>query len=283
MHSFRRWFSEAIFLSCGKMLPVFLLLLIALGASGCVSVSGKLQADDTATGPPADGLPFPARHGSGSGSGSGQMAIEPTVVSYPDYRDPLIWLNRGVFAGNDVAYRFLLIPLSKGYLLITPVPVQRSVGNFFYNLKMPVYAVNHLLQFELEPLGRNLLRFGINTTIGLLGLFDPAQAWWGLKRAETDFAATLAHYGAGYGIYLVLPLFGPSDLRSGTGLVVDHFLNPTTYLLEDPEKTIVQGSDFFQDYAPDAERYSILRQKSTDSYIFFRNLYLQGVQRDADY
>jgi phospholipid-binding lipoprotein MlaA len=65
--------------------------------------------------------------------------------------------------------------------------------------------------------------------------------------------------------------------------VVEHFLNPITYLTDDPERTAIKGYDFFNEYAPEAERYETLRRKSDDPYIFFRNLYLQGVQRDADY
>lgn len=229
-------------------------------------------------------LPFPAsRHRAEATTGANEEGITPTVVSYPEYRDPLIWLNRGIFAFNDVTYRFVLIPLSKGYRGIVPDPIHRSVDNFFYNLKMPVYAVNHLLQLEAAPFGRNLLRFGINTTVGLLGLFDPAASWWELERAETGFEETLADYGAGYGIYLVLPIFGPSDLRDGAGKVVDHFLNPVVYLTQNPERSYIQGYDFFQGYAPHAERYETLRRESTDPYTFFRNLHLQGVQRDADY
>jgi phospholipid-binding lipoprotein MlaA len=259
----------------GKVRVVALLLLAGLLTSGCAAVNGHQTGDGLQSGATTDRLPFPAAQRA--------PVIEPTVVSYPEYRDPLIWLNRGVFAFNDVTYRFLLIPLSKGYLAVVPQPVQTSVGNFFYNLKMPIYAVNHLLQLEPMLLGRNLLRFGINTTVGLLGLFDPAHDWWGLDRAETDFETTLGQYGAGYGLYLVLPLFGPSDLRNAPSLVVDHFLNPLVYLTDDPERTALQGYDFFQDYAPGAEGYQTIRSKSEDPYIFFRNLYLQGVQRNADY
>ena len=259
-----------------RWLWAFLLVAVLL-VSGCAPVNGN-QADGLKAQAAAQGLPFPAARRAKS-----LESVEPTVVSYPEYRDPLIRLNRVIFAGNDVFYRYLLIPLSKVYIKVIPDPVQRSVGNFFYNLKMPVYAVNHLLQGRLKPLGRNLLRFGLNTTVGLLGFFDPAKTRWELDRAPTDFEETLARYGAGYGIYLVLPLFGPSDLRNGPALVVAHFLNPVVYLTENPERTVIQGYDFFQEYAPGAEQYETLRRKSDDPYIFFRNLYLQGVQRDAEY
>jgi phospholipid-binding lipoprotein MlaA len=144
-------------------------------------------------------------------------------------------------------------------------------------------VVNYLLQTELKQTGRSLLRFGINSTIGVLGLFDPAKSWMRIEKIETDFDDTLTVYGAGYGIYLVLPIFGPSDLRGAAAFVVDHFLDPITYLTGNPERTAIQGYDFFQNYAPNADTYKTLRKKSEDSYIFFRNLHLQRVQRDADY
>ncbi len=200
---------------------------------------------------------------------------------YSDYRDPLIGMNRAIFTFNDVTYRYLLIPLSKGYRWLVPDPVETGIGNFFHNLKTPIYVVNDLFQLEPKPLGRHLSRFVINSTIGVLGLFDPAQAWFGLERKETSFEDTLADYGAGYGIYLVLPFFGPSDVRNGTAQVVDYFLNPVPYLTDEPETTVIQAYDNFQAFAPGAETYETLRRTRDDPYIFFRNLYLQGVQRDA--
>ncbi|MDO3380781.1 MlaA family lipoprotein [Gilvimarinus algae] len=209
--------------------------------------------------------------------------VEPTVVSYLDYNDPFIGFNRAMFTFNDTVYRYALIPLANGYVKAVPLPVRNSVTNFFYNLKTPIYLVNNVLQLEGRLACRNLARFVINSTLGLAGLFDPADAWFGLQRAEAHFDDTLMKYGAGYGVYLVLPFFGPSDLRDGMSAITDYFLNPITYLMENPEKYGVKTFDFLQDYASDAERYEALREKSDDPYILFRNLYLQSVMRDADY
>lgn len=211
-------------------------------------------------------------------------AIEPTVVEYNNYRDPLIGLNRAIFAFNDVTYRYALIPLSKGYVKITPRSFRRSVSNFFYNIKTPIYLVNNVLQLDFKPAARNLVRFGINSTLGLFGLFDPAKSWFHLDRAETHFGDTLAHYGAGYGIYLVLPLLGPSDLRSGASELVDYRLNPLPDIVDDnSDERALRAYDYFNDFAPSADRYETLREKSEDPYIFFRNLHLQTIQRNADY
>jgi phospholipid-binding lipoprotein MlaA len=276
--------ASSFHISCKGLLLIP--LLACLLASGCAAVNGPRADDGLKEEAHGERLPFPAsrREAAPVPPPEGlEPGLEPTVVAYREYRDPLLHVNRAIFAFNDVTYRYLLIPLGKGYVRVVPDSVHRSVGNFFYNLKTPIYAVNHLLQLKPKPMGRNLLRFGINTTVGVLGLFDPARKWWGLEREETDFEETLSGYGAGYGLYLVLPIFGPSDLRKSASLVVGRFLNPIVYLTENPERSVILGIDLFQDYAPEAERYEILRRKAEDPYTFFRNLYLQGVQRDADY
>lgn len=209
--------------------------------------------------------------------------FEPTVVAYRDYRDPLIHFNRAMFAFNDVSYRYLLVPLGKGYTNTVPSPIQQGVSNFFYNIKAPIYTVNNILQLKPRDAGTNIARFGINSTLGIFGLFDPAYHWFDLEKADTSLGDTLAQYGAGYGFYLVLPLLGPSDLRSGTSSLVEGFLHPVSYISEDRDRIIIQGFDYFQDFAADAANYEDLIADSDDPYIFMRNFYLQNLQRDADY
>lgn len=206
---------------------------------------------------------------------------EPTVVSYPNYEDPLIGFNRAVFTVNDVAYRYALIPIAKGYNWLLPEVVRTGVGNVFHNIKMPIRSVNYLLQLKPKDAGVDVLRFVINSTVGLLGIFDPAEAWLDLKRSDNGFENTLSRYGSGYGAYIVLPFFGPSDLRNGGGRILDYALNPIPYLTNEPDTTIIMASDALQEFAPTAEKYERLRTRSDDPYLFFRNLYLQGVQRDA--
>lgn len=207
---------------------------------------------------------------------------EPLVVGYEEPSDPLSGLNRAVFGFNDVAYRWVLVPAARGYLWL-PTPVRDSVGNLFDNLRSPVSAVNHLLQLDPVGSGRNLLRFTINSTLGLAGLFDPADAWFGIEQDATGFADTLGRYGAGHGAYLVLPIFGASDFRSAPGLIVDALLHPLPWLIGEPESTLLRGVDSFQQLAPEADNYVDLHQQSDDPYVYFRDLHLQGVQRDVDF
>ena len=156
-------------------------------------------------------------------------------------------------------------------------------NNFFYNIKSPIYLINNSLQLKPKAAGVNLLRFGVNSTLGLFGFFDPAKEWFSLEKAKTDFDDTFAHYGAGYGFYIVLPLLGPSDLRDGSSALIEGVFHPIPYLVDDPEGSIIQGFGYFQEFAPQAELYQQLAEESEDPYIFFRNMYLQGIQRDAAY
>ena len=105
-----------------------------------------------------------------------------------------------------------------------------AFGNFFENLTTPARFVNCLLQGKGPEADRELRRFGINTTAGVLGFGDPAYDRWGLKPAEEDLGQTLAVYGLGDGFYVVWPLFGPSTLRDSVGMVGDSFLNPVRYV-----------------------------------------------------
>jgi len=208
--------------------------------------------------------------------------IEPNVVSYEEYHDPLIRFNRAMFAFNDVSYRHVLIPMARTYLH-APAPLRTGIANFFNNIKTPIPLLNHLFQLQPGQAGIDLLRFVINSTVGVAGIFDPASAWWELEREDTGMSETLVRYGMNYGTYLVLPLVGPSNARDGGALLVDSFLNPLGYLLDNPESLVVRGFDNFQEFAPSASGYLELREQSDDLYIFMRNLHLQDIQRDAQF
>jgi phospholipid-binding lipoprotein MlaA len=207
---------------------------------------------------------------------------EATVVTVDEYQDPLEGFNRSMFYFNDKAYRYFLTPLAKGYLKITPKPVNRSIGNFFFNLREPLFCINNLFQARPAASGKSLLRLGINSTLGLLGLFDPADAWWNLEREKTTVGDTLAFYGVGYGAYIVFPLAGPNDLRSSSSIVLEYFLHPLNYLDDKKTATSLKLFSYFQDKASTLDNYEPVLDEAVDPYIFTRNLYLQGLVRDAE-
>ncbi|MGL6065846.1 MAG: MlaA family lipoprotein [Cetobacterium sp.] len=133
--------------------------------------------------------------------------------------DPLEPLNRRVYYFNYYLDKYILMPAVDTYEYITPNLVQKSVSNFFSNLSEINTFLNSLLQFEGRKATITLARFGINSTFGILGMFDVATSLELPKNYE-DFGLTLAKYGVGNGPYLVLPGFGPSNLRDTTGKAV---------------------------------------------------------------
>lgn len=205
-----------------------------------------------------------------------------TVVSYSEYRDPIQPINRVFFKFNDVLYRYALSPLGRGYIKVTPEPVDRSLGNFFNNLREPLFSINHLLQGQFKESGKSLVRLGVNSTLGLLGLFDPADRWLALERDKTTFGETLATYGVGYGAYFVIPVLGPSSLRDGATMAFEYLGHPVHYLLESPDSTAYFVFEGFHDLADTLEKYPDIVKDTKDPYTFIRNFYLQRLMRDDD-
>jgi phospholipid-binding lipoprotein MlaA len=134
--------------------------------------------------------------------------------------DPLASLNRSVYAFNTTADKVLLRPVAQAYDSVLPGPVQQSVGQFFYNLSEPLNIVNNLLQGKVDGALNSTYRFAVNSTVGILGLFDVAKAYEVDRRPE-DFGQTLAAWGVKPGPYLMLPFLGPSNLRDGLGRITD--------------------------------------------------------------
>ncbi|MBM3516966.1 MAG: VacJ family lipoprotein [Alphaproteobacteria bacterium] len=146
--------------------------------------------------------------------------------------DPFEPLNRAVFRFNVAVDDALIRPAAVVYRAVVPDPGQIMVHNFLTNLEAPVVFANDVLQGESERAAITLSRFLMNSTIGFGGFLDPAT-YAGLERHNEDFGQTVAVWGAGDGAYLMLPLFGPSSPRDTAGLIVDHFLDPFAYIVDD--------------------------------------------------
>ncbi len=149
--------------------------------------------------------------------------------------DPLEPLNRVIFVFNSAIDTILLEPIAKLYHFVTPDFAETAIQNFTRNLRTPVYAANNLLQGDIDGFGVSSARFLVNSTVGLAGLFDVAGQR-GLKFEKEDFGQTLAVWGVGDGIYLVLPFMGPSSLRDTVGNGVDSFADPLRIYTENVDK-----------------------------------------------
>ena len=146
--------------------------------------------------------------------------------------------NRRTFAFNQNLDRAVLSPASTAYGEGLPPGVRRGVSNFSDNASLPGTVVNKLLQGELEDAVHNAIRFGFNSTVGLLGIFDVATDI-GLEERDTDFGETLHRWGFAEGRYVVLPVFGPSTERDAAGIAVDFVLNPLSYVVPSPESNVL--------------------------------------------
>lgn len=142
--------------------------------------------------------------------------------------DPWQGWNKGTQSFNDDVDDAVLKPLAKGYLKVTPDPVDEGITNFFSNLNDIGVTVNDLLQFKLTQGGMDASRFLINTTVGVAGFFDVAKMI-DLPKHNEDFGQTLGFWGVPSGPYLVLPFMGPSSPREAVGSIGDALLNPLTY------------------------------------------------------
>jgi len=162
-------------------------------------------------------------------------AAAPDVAAAPaaDY-DPWQSFNERTFAFNyRILDRYIMKPLGHAWDWLLPDQVQRSLDNAFVNLEMPRRCVNHLLQARPRSAGVEVGRFIVNTTAGVVGLFDVADRI-GLHGSDADTGQTFGVWGIGPGPYLVLPFLAPLNVRDGIGQAVDGALDPVGYLFPVP-------------------------------------------------
>mgnify|MGYP006417941127 FL=1 len=191
--------------------------------------------------------------------------------------DPIEPVNRIIFAFNDTVDLVVLRPLAIAYNWILPDPVILAVRRFFLNLDAPVIAINDLLQGDLMDAGITLGRFGINSTVGLLGLFDPAKTL-DMERHHADFGQTLHSYDVGPGPYLVLPLLGPASSRGAAGKIVDIVFQPMSYLLSGTESLAVAAARGVVRRERLLEPLDELRENSIDYYAGLKAAFWQARQ-----
>ncbi len=192
-------------------------------------------------------------------------------------------INRGIFAFNQVLDNVIVEPLAKGYRYL-PSPIRTGTSNALSNLSLVVTIPNNILQGDFGLAGKNTGRFIVNSTIGILGIFDPASNM-GLNNYEKeDWGQTLATWGAGEGCYLVLPILGPSTVRDTFGSLTNYMggdawynitvRNDTRYVSDfDYYASVgVNGVDF---RAKNLESFQNLEENSLDFYASVKSLYLQ--------
>ena len=205
-------------------------------------------------------------------------AIFISTKGYTSDNDPLEPMNRAIFGFNEVVDDNILEPVAKGYRYVTPDPVERSVSNFFNNLGEINTIINSALQMKLDKTVTSSSRLAINSTVGVLGLFDVATSL-GIQREREDFGQTLGFYGISSGPYLVLPFFGPSSFRDAPGFYADVMMeksiSPVYTELHHEERQAIQATNVIDTRANLLKATKILDTAAKDKYIFLRESYLQ--------
>ena len=189
--------------------------------------------------------------------------------------DPLEPFNRVMFNINDVLYFWVVKPGSEIYAGVVPEPARVGIYNFFSNLTTPARYVNCLLQGKGEGADTELRRFAINTTVGFLGIGDPALEEYGLEPVHEDLGQTLAVYGFNDGFYLVLPLLGPSNARDAVGRLGDWFLNPVSYVEPTEAAYGITAVRYTNSSSLRLGEYESFKSMTVEPYIAMRESYFQ--------
>jgi len=190
--------------------------------------------------------------------------------------DPLSGYNRVVTVVNDRLYYWVLKPVARGYGWVVPKPARQSINCFFINLGFPARFVNNVLQLKMKESSVETARFLVNTTVGVAGLWDPADVWLELPAYDEDFGQTLGHYGLGGGFHIVWPFFGPSNLRDTCGRGVDWFLSPTSYIEDDDVSLSVSAVQTINKTSLKIGQYEAMTKDALDLYVFIRDGYEQN-------
>lgn len=160
---------------------------------------------------------------------AGCVTVPEGAVEPGDIYDPYESFNRKVFAFNERVDQAILEPMARSYRNSTPKPVRDGLTNVLNNLYTPVIFVNDIFQGRPIRASKSVLRFGINTTVGIVGIFDVAYVF-GLPFHEEDFGQTLAMWGVGCGVYIMWPVVGPSCTRDTFGAFLDDLVDPANWM-----------------------------------------------------
>ena len=206
--------------------------------------------------------------------GPGAEHFHREEIELPEFTDPVEPMNRGVAVANHGFILGLIDPVSRIYRLLLPKFLRDRISDFADNLIYPRRLIANLLQGKWADARDETYRFGINTTIGLAGFFDPAGRW-GIEPSDEDFGQTFATWGWRRSTFLMLPIYGPSNVRDGLGLIPDSLLNPATYFFPaGPFLTFNDKSEFVPFY----RRFTYTNH---DPYHLARLLYALNRDRDV--
>jgi phospholipid-binding lipoprotein MlaA len=200
------------------------------------------------------------------------------VKEFEQTNDPLEPMNRAFYRVNAGFDAVLLKPLAEGYRYAVPRVVRHRVHNVLANLTSPVLLSNDMMQGHPKRAGTTLMRFVINSTVGIAGLWDPATGF-GYPAHDNDFGITLALWGVPSGPFLFLPVLGPSSPREFAGVGADIALDPFTWIGQGADVTALEYSRYGMSAVDARERVldevASIKKTALDPYATFRSLYRQ--------
>lgn len=228
-----------------------------------------LLAGESVTNPPGVALVSAAEEG---------LASQPEdVVPGSDFdQDPWEPFNEKMFNFNrEVVDRFVLKPVATVWDALLPNLVRRSLRNAFDNLLVVQRTVNNLLQLKLDGAGREVLRFAVNSTFGIGGLFDVAKDGSNIAPSDEDMGQTFGVWGVGSGPYLILPLLPPMTVRDGIGMAIDGAMNPLSYFIPIGATFGIYGTNAVNERSLNLELFERVEETTIDLYGAVRNAYFQ--------
>ena len=189
--------------------------------------------------------------------------------------DPLESMNRGIFSFNEGLDNAVLKPVATAYQTVTPRVARQGVTNFFDNLGDAWSFVNNALQGQGEGAYNSMVRFTVNSVLGIGGLFDIASEA-GILRHKQDFGQTLGRWGVPTGPYLVLPFWGPSTLRDASGQIVDAYGYPANNIDNIRLRNSLYGLRVVNTRADLLKAGDMLDSVALDKYSLMRDVYLRS-------
>ena len=189
--------------------------------------------------------------------------------------DPLESMNRSIYSFNEGVDEAIFKPVATAYQNVTPRVARQGVTNFFDNLGDAWSFVNNVLQGQGQGAYNSMVRFSVNTVLGIGGLFDIASEA-GIERRKQDFGQTLGRWGMPTGPYVVLPFWGPSTVRDSAGLVVDAFGYPANTMDDVRWRNSLFGLRMVNNRANLLKAGDVLDSVALDKYSLVRDVYLRS-------
>jgi phospholipid-binding lipoprotein MlaA len=231
-------------------------------SAGSVSSSSQTLFNSQSTEPATTSFAAETATGSAAGEDFEQDPFE-------GFNEKMFWFNR------EVLDRYVLKPVATAWDFVLPDPVQKEIHNAFDNLAVVRRVVNNALQLKFVGSAKELARFGINSTIGVVGFFDVAKEGFGIEQSDEDTGQTFGVWGMGPGPYLVLPFLPPLPIRDGVGYIFDTAMTPYIYFIPWYASLGGTATNIVNERSINLDRYERVAESTVDLYSAVRNAYLQ--------